>query len=217
MPKTNTNYNNTISYKIVCNDLNIKDLYVGHTTNFIKRKNHHKWSCSNINRCNLKVYQTIRNNGGWDNWNMIEIEKYPCNDSNEAKSRERYWLETLSASLNRQLPTRTNKEYYNLNKDKINEQKKDYYYNHKAEYKENYKNYYDLNKETIIKKVRLYSDLNKDKIKTKMSVYTRVNKDKIKERQSETIICECGSKFWKSNEKRHQTTLKHCEFIESKN
>ena len=38
----------------------------------------------------------IRKNGGWENWCMIEIEKYPCNDKNEAKARERYWLETLN-------------------------------------------------------------------------------------------------------------------------
>jgi hypothetical protein len=32
------NYQNTVIYKIVCNDLSIKDLYVRHTTNFRKRK-----------------------------------------------------------------------------------------------------------------------------------------------------------------------------------
>jgi hypothetical protein len=28
-----------------------------------------------IKRYNLKLYQIIRANGGWDNWDMIEIEK----------------------------------------------------------------------------------------------------------------------------------------------
>ena len=52
----------------------------------------------------FKVYDFIRNNGDWDNWSMIEIEKYPCNDGNEAKARERYWIETLKATLNERTP-----------------------------------------------------------------------------------------------------------------
>ena len=102
MPKKNMDYSKTIIYKIVSNDLNINDVYVGHTTNFIKRKAHHKSHCNNINskKHNLKVYKTIRENGNWDNWNMVEIEKYPCNDSNEACARERYYYELLNAKLN---------------------------------------------------------------------------------------------------------------------
>ena len=40
----------------------------------------------------------IRENEGWNNWSMIEIEKYPCNDKNEACARERYWYELLNAN-----------------------------------------------------------------------------------------------------------------------
>ena len=39
----------------------------------------------------------IRNNGGFDNYEVIIIENYPCNNSNEAKIRERFWNETLNA------------------------------------------------------------------------------------------------------------------------
>ena len=49
MPKKIIDYSKTIIYKIVCNDLNITDLYIGHTTNFIKRKATHKSNCNNIN------------------------------------------------------------------------------------------------------------------------------------------------------------------------
>ena len=86
MPKTIIDYSKTIIYKIVCNDLNITDLYVGHTTQFTKRKCGHKSKCNNLNSksYNLIIYKTIRDNGGWENWSMIEIEKYNCNDSNEA-------------------------------------------------------------------------------------------------------------------------------------
>jgi len=42
MPKVPTDYSKTIIYKIVCNDLNVNECYIGHTTNFIKRKGQHK-------------------------------------------------------------------------------------------------------------------------------------------------------------------------------
>ena len=112
MPRTNVDYSKTIIYKIVCNDLNVTDVYVGNTTNFTKRKNAHKRASINENNnCyNYKVYQIIRQNGGWDNWNMIEIEKYCCKDSNEASARERYYYETLNAKLNTKVPNRSMKE-----------------------------------------------------------------------------------------------------------
>ena len=45
MPRLAIKHENTIMYKIVCNDLSITDLYVGSTTNFTKRKYSHKCSC----------------------------------------------------------------------------------------------------------------------------------------------------------------------------
>ena len=43
MPKRIIDYQKTVMYKIVCNDLNIiKSLYVGHTTDFTNRKRQHK-------------------------------------------------------------------------------------------------------------------------------------------------------------------------------
>jgi predicted GIY-YIG superfamily endonuclease len=93
-------------YKIVSKDLNNNSVYVGSTTNFMKRKYEHKASCFNENNKNhnYKVYKIIRENGGWDEFEMIEIEKYPCNDSNESAARERYWKEYFNASMNTQVP-----------------------------------------------------------------------------------------------------------------
>ena len=51
-----------IIYKIVCNDLNITDCYVGSSINFKRRKGEHKSSCNNPNSkiYNLNVYKFIR-------------------------------------------------------------------------------------------------------------------------------------------------------------
>ena len=106
MPRKAIDYQKVIIYKLVCDDLSIKDLYVGHTTDFTNRKRSHKACCLNSNTrdYNYKVYKMIRDNGGWDNWSMIAIEKYPCNDDLEARARERHWYEVLNASMNSLCP-----------------------------------------------------------------------------------------------------------------
>ena len=72
MPKNEIDYSNTIIYKITCKDTNITDVYVGHTTNFVQRKHAHKQNCINDKASNYKykLYEVIRDNGGWNNWKM---------------------------------------------------------------------------------------------------------------------------------------------------
>ena len=63
MPKKVIDYSKTIIYKIVCSELDISDCYIGHTTDFRRRKNQHK---SKLQKgSNFKVYQMIRQQGGW--------------------------------------------------------------------------------------------------------------------------------------------------------
>jgi len=111
MPKTDVDYSNTIIYKIVCKDETIVDVYVGHTTNFVQRKYTHKIACNNLNN-NLKIYNVIRCNGGWDNWNMIEIAKYNCKDVTEARIKEQQHYDILKASLNSCPPYVDMKKYF---------------------------------------------------------------------------------------------------------
>jgi hypothetical protein len=130
MPKKVIDYSKTVIYKIVCNDLNVNDIYVGHTSDFIKRKYGHKNNCNNVSQktaYNFKVYQTIRNNGGWDNWSMIEIEKYPCADGNEAAARERHWYEQLGSQLNVKVPNRSHKDWRTANDDYCKTKRKERY------------------------------------------------------------------------------------------
>ena len=97
MPKNDIYYSNTIIYKIYCKDENVKSIYVGHTINFIQRKNNHKNACKYNN---LKIYKEIRDNGGWDNWIMMEIACYNCKNKREAIIKEREHYEQLNANLN---------------------------------------------------------------------------------------------------------------------
>ena len=172
MPKKEIDYQTTIIYKIVCNDLNVKDVYVGHTTDFTKRKAQHKINCNNPDTkiYNLKVYQIIRDNEGWYNWSMIEIEKYPCHDNNEARARERYWYELLNANLNMICPT--------LDIEKGKNHKKEYYEQNKEIIRDHQKEYYEQNKENIRDHQKEYNELNKDKLKENQKEYYELNKDK---------------------------------------
>jgi hypothetical protein len=102
MPKVEIDYSNTIFYKIFCKDSTIKELYVGLTTNFVQRRHAHKQSCKNkkATNYNCKLYNAIRNAGGWDNWQMEIIAFHNCEDSHEAHKKEQEYFETLGATLN---------------------------------------------------------------------------------------------------------------------
>lgn len=177
MPKLLIDYSKTIMYKIVCKDLSITDVYIGHTTDFIKRKHNHKASCNNENSksYHYKLYQFIRDNGNWNNFDMIEIEKYPCNDGNEAGSRERYWYEELNATLNKCIPCRNMKQYYQDNKDKIIDNQKGYYQNNREKIIDQKKEYYENNKDKFKNYQKDYYKDNKENYK----IYYRCNKDKL--------------------------------------
>ena len=170
MPRLATNYQHIIIYKRVCCDLSITDSYVGSTTSFTKRKYAHKYECNNEKKkgYNLKLYTFIRDNGGWCNWNMIEIEKFPCQDGNEAHSRERYWIELLKSNLNMNNPITTTdekieyqKEYYQENKEKIAERQKEYNEVNKEKMIEQQKEWYKENKEQKAQKNKQYYQKNK--------------------------------------------------------
>jgi hypothetical protein len=217
MPRNPINYSRTIIYKIVCKDVNITECYVGQTTDFKSRKKEHKSTCNNINDKNytIYIYQFIRGHNGWTNWDMVEIEKYNATDKLDAKKRERYWIEQLQATLNKQLPTRTGQEYYEEHKDKIKEYRKEYYELNKDKIlecqKEYSKEYYEKNKDKIKEIKSTYREQNKDKIKENSKEYREKNRDKIKEQ----INCICGVVCSKNNLKRHERTNKHIEFVKT--
>jgi hypothetical protein len=189
MPKKHIDYSKMIIYKICCKDLNITDLYIGHTTNLVQRRCSHKTSCNNErNKCyNFKVYKYIRDNGGWDNWAVIEVDKCPCLDFEEASKIEREYIESLNATLNTCIPLRTIKEYCKDNNEKINEQKKMYRENNKDKIYEQKKLYRENNKEKINECMRKWYDenkeYNKEYYKEKNKKYYEVNKEKIKEQK----------------------------------
>ena len=212
-------YSKSLIYKLCCKDPLIEDIYIGSTTNMKVRKGQHKTHCNNKNdkRYNQNKYQFIRENGGFDNWDMIMIEEYSCNSKRELEKRERYWVDELKSSLNSIRPY--------ISKEELNEHKKEYRNQYMKEYLKEYnKEYYKNNKDTINEYRKEYNEKNKDKIneyrkeyyeknKEKQKEYQKKiyenNKEKINENNKVKVKCDlCGSTIAKRNLNRHQDTDK---------
>lgn len=176
-------YSKTIIYKLCCKDPDVEDVYVGSTTNFRTRKNEHKSRCNNqsSSHYNFHVYQFIREHGGWDNFDMIQIEEYPCKSKREKEARERYYVEQLKAKLNMKLPQRSKQEYYNDNKEILKEKSREKYNNNKEEYNQRAKKYYEKNRESIMAKVKEYAETNKEKIAESHRKYQDANRERLRE------------------------------------
>jgi len=190
-------YQNSVIYKLKHNeDYDDTNIYIGSTSNFKNRKYCHKNICNNEKnpKYNTALYQYIRDNGNWDEWIMIPIEQYSCNNKNELEIRERYYIDILRPVLNKNIPSRTYKEYYEDNRDKISEQHKEYYQNNRDKFSEKHKEY-DKN--------------NKEKIKEHKKIYHQNNREKIEEKAKQKVICDnCGCEIRKDSLIRHQKSKK---------
>jgi hypothetical protein len=167
---------------IYCLDVMIKEIYIGHTTNLIQRKNRHKTNCNNNKPTNRKynyyLYQFIRANGGWDNWSFIVLETASLNNIDDAIRLEHKWFIEKQATLNKQIPQvienkkEYQKEYLLKNADKFKERQREYYSKNKDKYKE----YYEQNKDKINELKKEWRLTNNDKIKVYRRNKYQINK-----------------------------------------
>jgi len=205
MPKKPIDYTKPIIfYKFVKkNDPTFINCYVGHTSNWIKRKNSHKERCNTENnkKYNLKVYQIMRENGGWDNFEMIEIKREICIDNIDARKKEQELIDEMDAKMNSFRSYRS-EEYY-----------KDYHKQKNLEYKDKRKEIYENNKEEIKKNQRDYHLKNKEEINQKRRETYENNKEEINQKRREKITCICGSIICKVKKSRHEKSLKHQEYL----
>ena len=91
-----------IFYKFTCLDKSVDLRYVGSTADWKQRKRSHKSDCNNENSksYNTKVYKLIRENGGWENFKMIEIGKQEQLTLREAEFIEEQYRVELNADMN---------------------------------------------------------------------------------------------------------------------
>ena len=70
---------------------------------------------------------------GGGNWDMVQVAEVQAKDKRDLHATERKYVEDLDATLNRQVPTKTRKQYYDDHKTEIIDRVKQYYQDHKAE------------------------------------------------------------------------------------
>jgi len=177
------NYETTeiIFYRFVCDDPNIINTYVGHTTNFIRRKSRHKdcCICQKYKRYHNRVYQVIRDNGGWDNWNMIEIHRQFCIDDVDARKKEQEFIEYYNCDMNSRNAYTSRIDYMKNQVEysrKRREEKLD-------EIKLKKKEYHKKNKDKLNAKSIEYYEKNKDELNAKKRQYRLDNYEKVNAQQ----------------------------------
>jgi hypothetical protein len=201
-------------YKIVPKNKDLNYCYIGHTNNFNKRCEAHKRNTTNINdskHYHLKVYQTIRDNGGLDAWEIIEIEKYECSTKLEARMREQELMVEYCVNLNTcksfiteeerkkkkqeitnkyrienaELIKEQQKQYKEEHKDVIKEQMRKYRQEHKAEAYEKQKEYRKLHAEKYKENYKIWREANKEILQEKRKIATAKKKAKLLEEQQQ--------------------------------
>ena len=148
-------FNNTIFgiiYLIkhkTCDDT--KKVYVGSTNNLKKRINIHRHDCNNekSKNYNNKLYQYIRENGGFYMYEFIILECYVCNFKYELFCKEDDYIKIYDNNLNQLRAYLTRQEY----KKKDNEKHKKYRDENKEKETNRHKKYYDENKEKRKEKI----------------------------------------------------------------
>jgi len=96
-------------------------VYIGSTTYTLRQRlqSHYK----DLRRNKYCTAQDLLMTG---NYEMLLIEKYPCDNSRELKERERFFIENFN-TINKVIPLQTQKEYYYKNREKLLQYKKDRY------------------------------------------------------------------------------------------
>ena len=124
-----------IIYKIVHkNDESL--MYIGSTTNFKSRANHHRLTCSNPKyKCyDMHLYQVIREHGGWENWEMSPLEVLENSTKKDAAVRQQDFIYELNPTLNK------HNAYDDISREKENKKKEPKILTEK--YKKNRDNFY---------------------------------------------------------------------------
>jgi hypothetical protein len=184
-----TNYQNGKIYKIECVNGEKDDMYIGSTAKqyLSQRMEKHRSSYKGWKegKTNKTTSFNLFDKYGVENCIIVLIENFPCNTRDELKSREAFYIKSMSC-VNRCIPLQTSREWYALNRERILEYAKEYgkeYYQENKEDRLKYKNaYYYSNQDKIRESSKTYYTEHKDKIADDNSKYYQDNKVKINER-----------------------------------
>jgi hypothetical protein len=178
-------------YKLVCNNLDTEEVFVGYTTLTMKSMlKIHKNCCQNVNGVayDRDIYKIIRATGGFSNWSTEILEKGYFKNIGEVKQRKKEWIEKTPNDVNMVRPLRTleekkecTKRYYDDHLIMVRK----YYIDNLITIREQQKGYYFDNKVKVLSRMNLYRENHKLETKEYKIKYNEANKVRIKERQME--------------------------------
>ena len=140
-------------YKIVDNTNG--NIYVGSTTRptLAMRLAKHVSNCKSWKdgkRTFTTSFKIIEN----QNYDIVLLEKYPCDSKDELHKRERHYIETLNC-VNKYVVGRTRQEYRQIHKDQKKDYDKDYREKNKEKITLQKSEYYQNNKEKISEREKI--------------------------------------------------------------
>jgi len=98
-------YKNTTIYKIF-SEKSPENFYIGHTSlKLSHRFAIHRYECK-VNK-SKKLFKYIQENGGFDEFKIIALEKCECENVREARMKERDYILMLKPTLNQNIPLRS--------------------------------------------------------------------------------------------------------------
>ena len=155
-------FSNSIIYHI--RHMESKEVvYVGSTTNFSQRKSTHKWLCNHEEGKDftIPIYCHIRNNGGFDCFEVIPIKSLKLENKTQLLIAEQAEIDGHRTLVNSYKAHTTieelkqyHKQYHEEHKAELNEKTKKYRQEHKAEIKLYNKQYKEEHKAEINEKMK---------------------------------------------------------------
>ena len=137
---------------------------------------------------------------------MVKIENIICETTLDARIRERYFYEQLSANMNMRTPLSTSEE----NKEKAVKWRVKYKIDNKEAIIVQMKQYYNSNKAEIIEWNKKYRIDHKDAIAETKKKYRLDNNEIIAENATERIYCEdCNCYYSRRHRSTHNKGKKH--------
>ena len=187
-------------YKIINVNCDVELCYVGSTVDMKQRVSAHKSNTNNPNcpKHHLKVYKTIREHGGWDEFRMIPIGYAEQLTLTEAHVIEEKYRVELCADLNTLRCHITEEQ-------------------HKQTRKLHKKVYNEKNKEAITEYKRVYRQNNKELIREQEKLSNERRKDKKAAWKSKKITCDCGCVISHGSKTVHCKSKKHINLMNNKN
>ena len=191
-------YHNSKIYKLVSSKT--EKYYIGSTIRELcRRKAEHKHAYKKYLENNNNIYISSFEILKYDDCKIELIKLFKCENKTELEKEEGNLIKQYHDNiLNKYVAGRTYNEWYNDNKEKIQNYKKEWH---------------NDNKERLNKKSKEYRNINKIHLAEVSKKYRETNKEKLNENKKIKLDCLCGANYLITNKARHLKSSKHLDFI----